>query len=121
MGEIGGRLTTHVLDTASGRAAGGLAIRLLVIEADRSRPLLSTTTNRDGRCERPLLEGSALCAGVYELHFHVADYFRAAGVHLPAPPFLDVVPVRFGIADVTVHYHVPLLISPYGYSTYRGS
>ena len=121
MGETGGRLTTHVLDTASGRPAGGLAIRLLVIEADRGRPLLSVTTNPDGRCERPLLEGSALRTGIYELHFHVAAYFAAAGVPLPTPPFLDVVPVRFGIADVGAHYHVPLLISPYGYSTYRGS
>ena len=121
MGGTGGRLTTHVLDTANGRPAGGLAIRLLVIEADRNRQLIATMTSRDGRCERPLLEGGDLQVGVYELHFHVAAYFAATGVPLPTPPFLDVVPVRFGIADTSAHYHVPLLISPYGYSTYRGS
>jgi len=121
MGGPGGRLTTHVLDTASGRPAGGLAIRLLVFAADGGRQLLATTTNRDGRCARPLLEGSEFRPGVYELHFHVAAYFAATGADLPTPPFLDVVPVRFGIADPNAHYHVPLLISPYGYSTYRGS
>jgi 5-hydroxyisourate hydrolase len=121
MGETGGRLTTHVLDTASGRPAGGLAVELLAIEAKGPRLLLTAMTNRDGRCQRPLLEGSALRTGVYELHFHVAAYFAATGVLLPTPPFLDVVLVRFGIADTAAHYHVPLLISPYGYSTYRGS
>ena len=77
-------------------------------------------TNADGRCDRPLVDGSAFVTGQYEITFRVGDYFRAQGVALPEPPFLDVVPVRFGVAE-DGHYHVPLLVSPYGYSTYRGS
>ena len=115
-----GRLTTHVLDTAHGRPAAGLAIALARLSPVPAT-LVETITNADGRCDRPLLEGAALLPGTYELVFRVGDYFRAAGVVLPEPPFLDVIPVRFGIADAAAHYHVPLLVSPYGYSTYRGS
>ncbi|MNT08397.1 5-hydroxyisourate hydrolase [compost metagenome] len=78
-------------------------------------------TNHDGRCDQPLLEGADFAVGVYELEFAAGDYFRAQGTQLPEPAFLDVVPLRFGIADVNAHYHVPLLVSPWSYSTYRGS
>ncbi|MCT8267184.1 hydroxyisourate hydrolase [Afifella sp. JA880] len=113
-----GRLTTHVLDTAAGRPASGLRIELFDAVGEKLREVC---TNPDGRCGAPLLEGSDFKAGRYELLFHVGDYFRGRGVDLPDPAFLDVVPVRFGIADEGTHYHVPLLVSPYGYSTYRGS
>ncbi|MGF1593046.1 MAG: hydroxyisourate hydrolase [Kiloniellaceae bacterium] len=116
-----GRLTTHVLDTASGRPAAGVHIEAFRLAGDAREALASLTTNADGRCDGPVLEGAAFAAGTYELVFHVADYFRAAGVDLPRPPFFDTVPIRFGVADPGRHYHVPLLISPYGYSTYRGS
>ena len=116
-----GRLTTHVLDTAHGRPAAGIRIELFRLEGDRRARLSAHETNADGRCAGPLLEGSDFTAGGYELVFHVAEYFRKAGVALPDPAFLDVVPLRFGIAEAGQHYHVPLLISPYGYSTYRGS
>ncbi len=117
----GGRLTTHVLDTAGGRPAAGVRLDLFRICESHRDHLLTAETNADGRCDSPLLEGAAFAAGVYELVFHVADYFRRGGIELPAPPFLDAVPVRFGIAAPGQHYHVPLLIAPYGYSTYRGS
>jgi 5-hydroxyisourate hydrolase len=114
-----GRLTTHVLDTSTGRPATGLKVELF---RDRQTdPVVTAVTNSDGRLDGPILEADALTADRYELRFHVADYFRALGVTLPEPPFLDIVPIRFGIADTAAHYHVPLLISPYGYSTYRGS
>jgi 5-hydroxyisourate hydrolase len=119
-----GRLTTHILDTAAGRPAGGVAIRLYRIEESGGRgrsPLAAVISNGDGRCDAPLLEGKELVAGVYELVFRVGAYFRARGTALPAPAFLDEVVIRFGIADPAAHWHVPLLISPYGYSTYRGS
>ena len=117
-----GRLTTHVLDTASGKPAQGVTVSLFAIEASGGRRLLkSTQTNGDGRCDAPFLSGAQMAVGAYELVFEVAAYFSAAGVALSDPPFLDVVPIRFGIADASAHYHVPLLISPYGYSTYRGS
>lgn len=117
-----GRLTTHVLDTASGKPARGVAVSLFAIEASGARRLVKATrTNADGRCDAPFLSGAEMAVGAYELVFEVAAYFRAAGVTLSDPPFLDVVPIRFGIADAGAHYHVPLLISPYGYSTYRGS
>jgi 5-hydroxyisourate hydrolase len=117
-----GRLTTHVLDTAAGRPGAGLRIELRRVEGDGGgRPLKTVTTNADGRCDAPLLQGDELEPGVYELVFHVGDYLRAAGVALPEPPFLDRVPIRFGVARADQHYHVPLLISPYGYATYRGS
>jgi 5-hydroxyisourate hydrolase len=114
-----GRLTTHVLDIAAGIPAQGMRI-----EVQRLAPpaaLGSAVTGSDGRCAKALLEGDAFARGQYELAFHVAAYFRARGASLPDPPFLDVVVIRFGIADPAAHYHVPLLVSPWSYSTYRGS
>jgi 5-hydroxyisourate hydrolase len=116
-----GRLTTHVLDTMSGEPGAGIAVELFRLEGERQQRLARVTTNADGRSAAPLLEGAELTAGVYELRFHVGDYFRSRAVALAKPAFLDLVPVRFGIADPARHYHVPLLISPFGYSTYRGS
>ena len=112
-----GKLTTHVLDTMNGRPAAGMAARLYF----EGQPLKTLQLNGDGRADSPLLEGEALKAGRYRLVFAVADYFRAVGVALPDPPFLDEVPLDFGIADAGSHYHVPLLVSPWSYSTYRGS
>jgi 5-hydroxyisourate hydrolase len=115
-------LTTHVLDTASGKPAEGLKIELFHIEGDVRHLLKAVTTNADGRVDGgPILVGQSFKAGIYELIFHAGDYLRGTGAALPHPAFLDLVPIRFGIADETAHYHVPLLISPYGYSTYRGS
>jgi 5-hydroxyisourate hydrolase len=116
-----GRLTTHVLDTMSGQPGAALVVELFRIEGEARRLLARLTTNADGRTPEPLRAGSDLVRGTYELVFHVGGYFRARGVALPEPAFLDQVPVRFGIADPARHYHVPLLVSPYGYSTYRGS
>ncbi|MBM3529484.1 MAG: hydroxyisourate hydrolase [Alphaproteobacteria bacterium] len=113
-----GRLTTHVLDTSAGRPAAGVRVRLRR-EGDGTI-LAEATTNADGRLDRPLLEGEVFKAGCYELEFHVGDYFRARGAALADPPFLDVIPLRFAAAE-DAHYHVPLLVSPFGYSTYRGS
>jgi 5-hydroxyisourate hydrolase len=110
-------LTTHVLDTANGRPAADLAVRLLRDGA----VLVSTRTNSDGRCDSPLLTGGAVAAGAYRLEFDVGAYYRSLGAGLPDPAFLDTVAIEFGIADVGAHYHVPLLVSPFGYSTYRGS
>ena len=114
-----GGLTPQVLDTANGRPAGGL--RVVLRRVGEEAALTDRVTNADGRCDGSLLEGAALVAGRYELVFHVGAYFRGQGAELPEPAFLDEVPVRFGIADPAAHYHVPLLVSPYGYSTYRGS
>ena len=115
-----GRLTTHVLDTARGRPAAGLRIELFSLDEGR-RLLKSAVTNTDGRADAPLLEGDQFRAGGYELLFRAGEYFRASGTVLASPPFLDDIPIRFGIADPAQHYHVPLLLSPYAYSTYRGS
>ncbi|MDP8910104.1 MAG: hydroxyisourate hydrolase, partial [Chloroflexota bacterium] len=116
-----GRLTTHVLDTAHGRPAAGLVIELWTLDGAGGRALLQTVrTNADGRTDAPLLEGDALRPAVYEIVFAVGDYF-AMRQEMPSPPFLDRVPVRFGVADAAAHYHVPLLVSPWAYSTYRGS
>ncbi len=115
-----GKLTTHVLDTAAGAPAAGVAIRLFASGA-APRLLIETRTNADGRCDAPLLEGEAFQAGVYVLDFAIADYFRAEGVTLSEPAFFDHIAIPFGVADASAHYHVPLLVSPYGYSTYRGS
>jgi len=116
-----GRLTTHVLDTAHGRPAGQMLVELYRLDDGRRVPLKAGATNADGRMDEPLLEGKALLASTYELDFHVAAYFRALGTVLPEPPFLDRVTLRFGIADPDTHYHVPLLVSPWSHSTYRGS
>jgi 5-hydroxyisourate hydrolase len=115
-----GRLTTHVLDTATGRPAAGLAVTLRAA-GKHGAPLASRETNADGRCDSPLLEGDAMAAGTYDLIFEAGAYFDRLGIDLPEPKFLDQVVIRFGIADPDAHYHVPLLISPFGYSTYRGS
>jgi 5-hydroxyisourate hydrolase len=115
------RLTTHVLDTAHGKPGNGIHISLHKIVDNRKEFLLSTRTNEDGRCDHPLLEGEAFQAGIYELDFHVAPYFAAMKLDLPKPNFLDVITLRFGIADPSRHYHVPLTVSPWSYSTYRGS
>ena len=116
-----GRLTTHVLDTASGLPAAGMPFTLCRLDGDHRTPLLSGTTNADGRFDHPLLDGDALTPGLYELVFSCAEYFRARGTELPDPPFLDRISLCFGVADATRHYHVPLLVSPWSYSTYRGS
>ena len=111
-----GKLTTHVLDTAQGKPAAGLRI-----EVWRDSLIKTIITNVDGRAEAPILEGSDFKNGQYELRFHAGDYLRAQGLKLSEPLFLDVIPIRFGIADASQHFHVPLLLSPFGYSTYRGS
>ena len=114
------RLTTHVLDTMNGRPAAGMAVEFSVLEGSSWKLLKTVQTNAEGRTDQPLAEG-ALQPGQYRLVFHVAEYFRGRGVALPEPPFLDRVPVRFGISDAQQNYHVPLICSPWGYSTYRGS
>ena len=111
-----GKLTTHVLDTATGKPASGLRI-----EVWRETKIKTITTNADGRADAPLLEGTEFQNGQYELRFHAGDYLRQQNSKLAEPLFLDVIPIRFGIADATQHFHVPLLLSPFGYSTYRGS
>lgn len=115
-----GRLTTHVLDTALGRPAEGLKIELWSA-GETIRHISSHVTNDDGRVDGPILQGDAFEPGVYELRFHAGDYLRQTAQALPDPLFLDLIPIRFGIADRDGHYHVPLLLSPFGYSTYRGS
>ncbi|MBF6589790.1 MAG: hydroxyisourate hydrolase [Ktedonobacterales bacterium] len=121
---MAGHLTTHVLDTAQGRPAAGVEIELWRLATpDGARQLLTRTrTNRDGRTAAPLLAEGALTAGTYELIFAVGAYFAAQGPPAAVtPPFLDRVPVRFGVADPDAQYHIPLLVSPWAYSTYRGS
>ena len=115
------KLSTHVLDTSRGKPAQKVVIDLHALRNGDRRHLKTVTTNQDGRTDEPLLSGDALEPGVYELTFHAGDYFRRAGVELSDPPFLDEVVVRFGIGDPAGNYHVPLLLSPYSYSTYRGS
>jgi hydroxyisourate hydrolase len=115
------KLSTHVLDTMNGRPAAGMKIDFVRIEADGARTLASVATNADGRTEKPLLDAAAYRPGRYELRFHVADYFRAHGAALPDPPFIEVATVAFGLAEADGSYHVPLLVSPWSYSTYRGS
>lgn len=115
-----GRLTTHVLDTADGVPAAGVGLTLYRREGDALRTLKSATTGADGRVAA-LLEGEALAPGRYRLVFRAGAYFRARDVALPDPPFLDEVVIDFGVADASAHYHVPLLVSPWSYSTYRGS
>jgi 5-hydroxyisourate hydrolase len=115
------RLSTHVLDTSRGVPAAGLALDLHRITEGGRELIASTVTNADGRTSSALIAGDRIEPGVYELTFRAADYFRAAGITLPDPPFLGDVVVRVGLADSAGNYHVPLLISPYGYSTYRGT
>ena len=114
------KLSTHVLDTARGVAAAGIVIDLHRVHGGDRVRVTTEVTNADGRTDHPLLAGERIEPGVYELSFHAGDYFRRAGVVLPDPPFLDVVVIRIGIADTGGDCHVPLLLSPYGYSTYRG-
>lgn len=112
-----GKLTTHILDTAHGKPAKGVALRLY----KNGKLIAKAKTNADGRCDAPLLSGTDFKTGKYRIEFEAGKYFKALGVKLPKTPFLDVVVIDFGIADASTHYHVPLLVSPYGYSTYRGS
>lgn len=115
-----GELTTHVLDTARGVPAAGMRVDLITLDGDiAGRIVKVVTTNEAGRTDEPLLAGAAMKTGRYEMCFHVGDYFRRAGVALADPPFLDLVPVRFAIADARAHYHLPLLVSPWSYTTYR--
>ena len=116
-----GKLTTHVLDTAGGKPGAGMQIELSVLEGTGWKKLKSVQTNAGGRTDEPLLEGAALKAGQYRLTFDVASYYCRQGTVLANPPFLDRVPVRFGIADPGEHCHVPLLCTPWGYTTYKGS
>jgi 5-hydroxyisourate hydrolase len=115
-----GRLTTHVLDTASGKPAAGMAIELFAVSGAAFELILAARTNADGRCDAPLLSGSALKRGEYELRFHAGAYLDGQG-RVSGRRFLDIIPIRFGVEDESAHYHVPLLVAPYGYSTYRGS
>jgi 5-hydroxyisourate hydrolase len=113
------RLSTHVLDTSRGIPARNVVVELHAIRSGQRVLLKTATTNQDGRTE--LISAENIEAGIYELTFHAGDYFRGSGVELTDPPFLDQVVVRFGIADASGNYHVPLLLAPYSYSTYRGS
>lgn len=117
----GGFLTTHVLDTARGVPAAGLEIVLCRLDGDARVELARMRTNADGRTDSPILPADSFAPGRYELVFAAGDYLRATGQAGDTPLFLDEVPVRFGISDAASHYHVPLLLSPFGYSTYRGS
>jgi 5-hydroxyisourate hydrolase len=115
------RLSTHVLDTANGKPAPGIRIQLFALMGEARTLITERITNADGRTDAPLLSGDAIATGTYELVFFAGDYFRASGAVLPTPAFVDIVPIRFGIADAAGHYHVPLLVSPWSFSTYRGS
>jgi len=122
----GGRLTTHVLDTARGKPAAGVKIMLYRVSGNSHRKIAETVTNADGRTDTPMLTGTEFTVGTYELVFCAGDYLRASG-QAPSDQsggevlFLDQIPIRFGVPDAAQHYHVPLLISPFAYSTYRGS
>jgi 5-hydroxyisourate hydrolase len=117
---MAGYLTTHVLDTARGCPAAGLKIELFRIVGDTRALLKTLTTNSDGRTDEQILPADTFETGTYELVFHAGDYLDACGVAPESPRFLDVIPLRFGMSEAS-HYHVPLLLSPFGYSTYRGS
>ena len=116
-----GRLTTHVLDTTQGRPGSGIDVSVARVVDDVRDVIATAKTNADGRCDAPLLEGAALTPGIYELTFSVASYFARSGVRVPDPPFIGDVVLRFGVADASQHYHVPLLVTPCSYATYRGS
>jgi len=119
--QVDGRLSTHVLDTHAGRPAQGIAIELYEFAGRQAHRIASAVTNADGRTDRPLISGRPLPIGRYELQFAVGDHFRSRGIAGGEPPFLDIVPLRFSIAEPEAHYHVPLLCTPWSYSTYRGS
>jgi 5-hydroxyisourate hydrolase len=116
-----GKLSTHVLDTAHGRPGAGVKLELYAVDGGQRTLLKQDATNADGRCDTPLLEGDSLRAGQYELVFAAGDYFAAQGVALPTPRFIDRVTIAFGVADPGQNYHVPLVVTPWSYSTYRGS
>jgi 5-hydroxyisourate hydrolase len=116
-----GKLSTHVLDTAQGKPGAGVKVELYAVDGGRRTLLKQEATNTDGRCNAPLLEGDALQVGQYELVFAAGDYFAAQGVALPSPRFIDRVTIAFGVADPNQNYHVPLVVTPWSYSTYRGS
>ncbi len=120
-GNFMGKLTTHVLDTARGKPAAGVVIEIYRLDGAQREKLGRMSTNSDGRCDSPILEGAALRQGQYELVFHAGDYLRASGQAAAGLLFLDEIPIRFGIEDPAAHYHVPLLVSPFAFSTYRGS
>jgi 5-hydroxyisourate hydrolase len=115
------RISTHVLDTSRGTPAQGIAVELHLLKGAERRLMAAVTTNADGRTDSPLVSAEALETGVYELSFHAADYFHRLGGTQPLPPFFGVIVIRVGIADPAGNYHVPLLLSPFAYSTYRGS
>lgn len=121
MPQVNGRLSTHVLDTHAGRPAVGVAIDLFEFSGDTAHRIATAVTNSDGRTDRPLIGGQPLPIGRYELRFAIGDHFRSRGIEQGDPPFLDIVPLRFSIAEPEGHYHVPLLCTPWSYSTYRGS
>ena len=117
-----GRLTTHVLDTARGAPGAGIALTLYRVASDGGRvKVAAAVTNVDGRCDAPLLQEAAMAVGVYELEFGVREYLVRSGAQIPDPPFVGDVVLRFGVAEPDAHYHVPLLVSAWSYSTYRGS
>ena len=116
-----GRLSTHVLDLAHGKPARGVRIELFAVEGEGRRTLVGAVTNAGGRTDAALLVGEGYRPGAYALLFHAGEYFRGLGAPLADPPFLDLVPIRFTLAEPDGHYHVPLLVSPWSYSTYRGS
>jgi 5-hydroxyisourate hydrolase len=116
-----GKITTHVLDAAHGCPGSQIVVELYRVEGQALTLLNTVVTNSDGRCDEPMLQGDGYRSGVYQLQFAVGDYYRARGTALAEPAFLDVVVLRFGIEEGQAHYHVPLLVSPYSYSTYRGS
>jgi 2-oxo-4-hydroxy-4-carboxy-5-ureidoimidazoline decarboxylase len=118
---VTGQLSTHVLDTYHGRPAAGVRLELFEVGKSERARLVQGTTNLEGRTDQPLISGEPLRVGTYELQFHIGDYFRASGVPLSSQPFIDVVPIRFGISEPEGHYHVPLVATPWSYSTYRGS
>lgn len=121
MAGVNGFLTTHVLDTAQGKPAQGLAVELFRLSGPARDLLAAAMTNADGRTDQPILPQDRFATGTYELVFRAGDYLNAQGLQDGEPRFLDEITIRFGINDATSHYHVPLLLSPFGYSTYRGS
>jgi 5-hydroxyisourate hydrolase len=116
-----GKLSTHVLDTAHGKPGAGVRVELYAVDGGQRTLIRQDATNSDGRCNAPLLEGEQLKTGQYELVFAAGDYFAAQGVVLPSPRFIDRVTIAFGVADPSQNYHVPLVVTPWSYSTYRGS